>query len=63
MVDFHRKYGYLTETNIQDFLTDNLESINQAEEDAADVLVFGNHGKVIKARTVINVSWFGTLCR
>lgn len=52
MVDFHRKYGYLTETNIQDFLTDNLESINQAEEDAADVLVFGNHGKVIKARTV-----------
>lgn len=52
MVDFHRKYGYLTETNIQDFLTDNLESTNQAEEDAADVLVFGNHGKVIKARTV-----------
>jgi phosphate starvation-inducible PhoH-like protein len=52
MVDFHRKYGYLTETNIQDFLTDNLESINQAEEDAADVLVFGNHGKVIKARTI-----------
>lgn len=52
MVDFHGKFGYLTETNIQDFLDDNLESISQAEEDVADVLVYGNHGKVVKARTV-----------
>ncbi|MGD9976763.1 MAG: PhoH family protein [Bacteroidales bacterium] len=52
MIDFHGKFGYLTETNIQDFLDDNLESISQAEEDAADVLVYGNHGKVVKARTV-----------
>lgn len=52
MIDFHGKFGYLTETNIQDFLDDNLESISQAEEDVADVLVYGNHGKVVKARTV-----------
>lgn len=52
MVDFHSRFGYLTENNIQDIIEDNLESLNQAEEDASDTLVVGNHGKIIKARTV-----------
>lgn len=52
MIDFHIKYGYLSETNIKDILLDNPESIEKAEEDLSDVLVYGNHGKIVKARTV-----------
>ncbi|WP_288020050.1 PhoH family protein [Tenuifilum sp.] len=52
MVQFYIKYGYLGETNIKDILQDNPDSINKAEEDISDVLVYGNHGKLIKARTV-----------
>lgn len=52
MIDFHIKYGYLSETNIKDILLDNPESIEKAEEDLTDVLVYGNHGKIVKARTV-----------
>jgi len=52
MVQFYIKYGYLGETNIKDILQDNPDSINKAEEDITDVLVYGNHGKLIKARTV-----------
>lgn len=52
MIDFHIKYGYLSETNIKDILLNNPESIEKAEEDNTDVLVYGNHGKVVKARTV-----------
>ncbi|MCB9001380.1 MAG: PhoH family protein [Bacteroidales bacterium] len=52
MVEFNNRFGYLKENNIQDILEGNDDSVSQAEEDAADVLVYGNHGKVIKARTV-----------
>lgn len=52
MIDFHIRYGYLSETNIKDILLDNPESIEKAEEDLTDVLVYGNHGKIVKARTV-----------
>jgi phosphate starvation-inducible PhoH-like protein len=52
MIDFHIRYGYLSETNIKDILQNNPESIDRAEEDITDVLVYGNHGKIVKARTV-----------
>lgn len=52
MVEFYSRFGYLTETNIQDIIEDNKESLNQAEADATDTLVVGNNGKIIKARTV-----------
>ncbi len=52
MIDFYIKFGYLSESNIKDILQDNPDSISKAEEDLADVLVYGNHGKLVKARTV-----------
>lgn len=52
MVEFYSRYGYLSETNIEDILHNRTDSIEQAEEDSSDVLVYGNHGKIIKARTV-----------
>ncbi len=52
MIDFFSRYKYLTDENIEDFLDESMETINQAEEDAADVLVYGNNAKAIKARTV-----------
>jgi len=52
MIEFHAKYGYLSETNIKDILQNNPESIDKAEEDLTDVLVYGNHGKIVKARTI-----------
>jgi len=52
MIEFHTRYGYLSETNIKDILQNNQESIDKAEEDITDVLVYGNHGKIVKARTI-----------
>ncbi len=52
MIEFFTRYKYLTDANIQDFLSESMETIAQAEEDATDILVFGNHAKAIKARTV-----------
>ncbi len=52
MIEFFNKYKYLTEANVEDFLDESMETIAQAEEDTTDVLVFGNHAKAIKARTI-----------
>jgi len=52
MIEFFSKYKYLTDANVEDFLDESYETIAQAEEDSTDVLVFGNHAKAIKARTV-----------
>ena len=48
---FYSKYGKLTETDIRDIVADGTEALNRAEEQAADVLVIGCHGKAVKART------------
>lgn len=48
---FYSKYGKLTETDIRDIVADGTEAMNRAEEQAADVLVIGCHGKAVKART------------
>lgn len=52
MIEFFSRYKYLTDANIVDFLDESMETIDKAEEDSTDVLVFGNHAKAIKARTV-----------
>jgi phosphate starvation-inducible PhoH-like protein len=52
MIDFFRKYNRLTEDNVKDFLNETDDSLSQAEEDFGDTLVFGNNGRIIKARTV-----------
>lgn len=52
LIDFYRKYNRLTEEIIKDFLNETEDSISQVEEDMGDTLVFGNNGRIIKARTV-----------
>jgi len=52
MIEFFGRYKYLTDANIEDFLNESTETIDKAEEDSTDVLVFGNQAKAIKARTV-----------
>ena len=51
MTAFHAKYGRLTETDIRDIAAGSPEAESRAEEQTADVLVVGCHGKAIKART------------
>ncbi|MDY0201393.1 MAG: PhoH family protein [Bacteroidales bacterium] len=52
MINFFRRYNKLTEENVLDFLNETDDSIANAEEDFTDALVYGNNGRVIKARTV-----------
>ncbi|KAF5083471.1 PhoH-like protein [anaerobic digester metagenome] len=52
MVEYYTKYRTLSETEVEDFINNTTETIAKAEEDNTDVLVFGNHARAIKARTV-----------
>ncbi|MFO8021049.1 MAG: PhoH family protein [Perlabentimonas sp.] len=52
MINFYRKYNKLTEDNVKDFLNETDETLSQTQEDLGDVLVYGNQGRIIKARTV-----------
>jgi phosphate starvation-inducible PhoH-like protein len=52
MIDFFRKYNRLTEDNVKDFLNETDETLSQTVEDFGDTLVYGNHGRIIKARTI-----------
>ncbi|MDX9852898.1 MAG: PhoH family protein [Tenuifilaceae bacterium] len=52
MVEYYTKYRTLSETEVEDFINNTTEAIAKAEEDNTDVLVFGNHARAIKARTV-----------
>ena len=52
MIDFYSRFNKLTEENIKDFLNETDETISNAEDNYGDALVFGNHGRIIKARTV-----------
>ena len=52
MIEFFNRYKYLTDANVGDFLNESNETLEKAEEDSTDVLVFGNQSKAIKARTV-----------
>ncbi|MDD2279152.1 MAG: PhoH family protein [Bacteroidales bacterium] len=52
MIDFFRKYNRLTEDNIKDFLNETDETLSQTVEDFGDTLVYGNNGRIIKARTI-----------
>lgn len=53
MVDYYHKHGILTDTVIERLLGQTGENILQAKDDAAgsDIILFGNSGTVIKART------------
>lgn len=52
IIEFYRRFNRLTEDNIRDFLEETDETLSLAEENFSDTLVFGNHGRIIKARTI-----------
>ncbi|MBN1990169.1 MAG: PhoH family protein [Bacteroidales bacterium] len=52
MVEHYTKYRTLSEAEVEDFINNTTEVISKAEDDTTDVLVFGNHARAIKARTV-----------
>jgi phosphate starvation-inducible PhoH-like protein len=52
IIDFYRRFNSLSEDNIRDLLNDTDESISKIEEETGDALVFGNNGRIIKARTI-----------
>ncbi|HOP04231.1 MAG TPA: PhoH family protein [Tenuifilaceae bacterium] len=52
MIEFYGRFSKLTEDNIKDFLNETDETISSIDDDTNEILVFGNHGRIIKARTV-----------
>jgi len=52
IIDFYRRFNSLSDENIIDLLNDTDTSISKIEEETSDALVFGNNGRIIKARTV-----------
>jgi len=51
LLDYYKKYNQITEQRIEDLLNASAESLKEGEFSSEGVLVFGNHGKTIKART------------
>lgn len=52
MIDHYDRYGDLSESNIERLLGGEGEKVMGSAEESSDVLVFGNQGLVVKARTV-----------
>lgn len=52
MIDFYSRFNNLSDENIRDFLNDTDETISQVDDDSSEILVYGNHARIIKARTV-----------
>lgn len=52
MIDFYSRFNNLSDENIRDFLNDTDETISQVDDDISEILVYGNHARIIKARTV-----------
>lgn len=52
MVEHFHKYGSISENQIERILEEDVESRPKTSEEAGDVLVFGNSGLLVKARSV-----------
>ena len=52
MIEHYHKYGNISEGNIVRILESGLTETTDTSEEAGDVLVFGNSGLLIKARSV-----------
>ena len=52
LVSYHQKYRRLTETDVINIMSDNIETQLALSEIDDDVIVYGNNGKSIRARTV-----------
>ncbi|MCK5170264.1 MAG: phosphate starvation-inducible protein PhoH, partial [Bacteroidales bacterium] len=51
LIEFYHKYNKITLTNIEDLFS-GIESPWLPESDNKDILVYGNHGKLIKAKSI-----------
>jgi len=51
-ISYHNKYRRLTETDVANIINDTVASQLALEEDDEEVIVYGNNGKSIRARTV-----------
>jgi phosphate starvation-inducible protein PhoH and related proteins len=52
LMNYFHKFGNITENNVEDILGDKEQEIAKTSEEAGDVLVFGNSGLLVKARSV-----------
>lgn len=52
LVSFFHKYNKLTETDIEEIIADVDNNWKAETEKGEDVLLYGNHGKIIKALTI-----------
>lgn len=52
LISFFHKYNKITLTDIEDIFSGNENQLPFFNHNHSDVLVYGNHGKIIKAKTV-----------
>ena len=52
IVDFYSHYNRLSEDDLKALIADEAKSLHDSGEDTSDVLVWGNGGKAVRARTV-----------
>lgn len=50
LIEHYNRYNVLTDANIKRLLLENTPELSDAE-DLADIIIYGNNGKIIKART------------
>lgn len=50
LIEHYNKYNILTESNIKRIILEDTPELKDPE-DPSDIILFGNHGKIIKART------------
>jgi len=50
LLEHYNRYNLLTESNIKRIITENTPDIKDPD-DPSDIILFGNHGKIVKART------------
>lgn len=52
LISFYHKYNNITERDIDQILLDDAEVVMHLDEQEPDIIVYGNNGKEIRARTV-----------
>jgi phosphate starvation-inducible protein PhoH and related proteins len=55
LIEYFQKYNSLTLEEIEEIISENGKTVLRTEEGPEDILVYGNNGKIIKARTVNQV--------
>ncbi len=56
ITDYYIRYNNLTDEIVRDLLTDSPGKPSNPEEDVTNALVYGNHGRTIRARTVNQIA-------